>query len=383
MRPAYLLLLAVSLLLGGCAELAYYSHATTGQLEVIQNRRPIPEVIADPQTPAPVRERLQYIERAHEFAIRELHLPDSDSYRSYSDVGRPYVLWNVFATPEFSLQQKQWCYPFLGCQAYRAFFNKDYAHELAAELQAQGWDVYVAPSPAYSTRGWFADPIYNPVLRYPAIDSAAILFHELAHEKIYLKNDSQANESFAMMVQLEGVRRWLVHQQQADNFSEYALDSQRDREFVDLLINYREKLKALYASQKPDRRKRAAKRRILNQLHRAYLALKESWDSYAGYDHWFEKRLNNAVLAPVGTYHQDVPVFQVLLERHQGDLPGFYQATEQLAKMDAEQRRQELNALRSDQSLYKYSGTTSSRGTGVPNLAGKPSSQTLSTVRER
>jgi predicted aminopeptidase len=382
-RSVQIILVAATIVLGGCAELSYYGHAAAGQFEVIHNRRPIPEVIADPQTSTSVRERLQYIEQAHEFAIRELHLPDSDSYRSYSDVGRPYVLWNVFATQELSLQQKQWCYPFLGCQAYRAFFNEQYAHELAAELQAQGWDVYVAPSPAYSTRGWFADPIYNPVLRYPAIDSAAILFHELAHEKIYLQNDSQANESFAMTVQLEGVRRWLAHQQQVDSFDEYAMDSQRDNEFVELLISYREKLMELYASQKQDRHKRATKRRILNRLRRAYLVLKESWDGYAGYDHWFEKRLNNAVLAPVGTYHQDVPVFQALLEQHQGDLPSFYQAAEQLAQMDAEQRRQELNVLQPDQSLYKYSGTTSSRGTGVPNLAGKPSSQTLSTVRER
>ena len=328
LRSAYMLLLITSLSLGGCAELAYYGHAAAGQFEVIQNRRTIPEVIADPETPASVRERLEYIERAHDFAIAKLYLPDSESYRSYSDVGRSYVLWNVFATPEFSLKQKQWCYPFFGCQGYRAFFNEDYAQEIAAELQAEGWDVYVAPSPAYSTRGWFADPVYNPVLRYPAIDSAAILFHELAHEKIYLKNDSQANESFAMTVQLEGVRRWLSYQQQVDSFGEYASNSQRDEDFVALLIAYRKKLNDLFSSNKPDRYKRAAKRRILNQLRLAYLSLKEIWDAYAGYDHWFKKRLNNAVLAPVGTYHQDVPVFQTLLGQHQGDLPAFYQAVE-------------------------------------------------------
>ncbi|WP_126456989.1 aminopeptidase [Sulfuriflexus mobilis] len=348
MRPAYLLLLALSILLGGCAELAYYGHAAAGQLEVINNRRPIPEVIADPQTPAAVRERLQYIERAHAFAIRALHLPDSESYRSYSDVSRPYVLWNVFATPALSLQQKQWCYPFFGCQGYRAFFNEAYAQELAAELQAQGWDVYVAPSPAYSTRGWFADPIYNPVLRYPAIDSAAILFHELAHEKIYLKDDSQANESFAMTVQLEGVRRWLMEQQQAEYFDAYNKNIRRDETFVLLLMGYRKNLEELYASENTTRYKRAEKRRILNQLHRAYLTLKESWKGYAGYDHWFTKKLNNAVLAPVGTYHQDVPLFQALLEQHQGDLPAFYKAVEELAQMDAARRRQELNALLPD-----------------------------------
>lgn len=348
MRFFSLLLLGTGLLLSGCAELSYYGHAAAGQLEVIQNRHPIPEVIADPQTPSAVRERLEYIERAHEFAIRELHLPDTESYRSYSDVGRRYVLWNVFATPEFSLQQKQWCYPFFGCQSYRAFFNEQYAHEIADELQEQGWDVYVAPSPAYSTRGWFADPIYNPVLAYPAIDSAAILFHELAHEKVYLKNDSQANESFAMTVQLEGVRRWLDTRQQAGSFADYALNSRRNEEFVKLLISFRNQLLALYRSQQQDGFKRAEKQRILNRLYRAYTGLKESWDGYTGYDQWFRKKLNNAVLAPVGTYHQDVPAFQSILKKHKGNLSSFYKAVKKLAQMDAGQRRQELKSLRPD-----------------------------------
>lgn len=348
-----ILLLLVSLLLGGCAELSYYGHVAAGQVEVIQKRRPIGEVIADPQTVHEVRERLQYIEQAHDFAIEKLYLPDSDSFRGYSDLGRPYVLWNVYATPELSLQLKQWCYPFFGCQSYRAFFNEQYAREIADELQAQGWDVYVAASPAYSTRGWFADPIYNPVLRYPAIDSAAILFHELAHEKIYLKNDSQANESFAMAVQLEGVQRWLAYQQQADSFVEYVLNSRRDDAFVELLIKHRTSLLELYASQHPDHYKRAEKRRILNQLYRRYQVLKASWNGYEGYDHWFRKRLNNALLAPVGIYHQDVPVFQMLLTQHQGNLPAFYKEVEALAVMDAEQRRKNLDALRQDRSTGK------------------------------
>lgn len=346
MRFISTLLLAVSLLLGGCAELSYYGHAAAGQFEVISNRRAIPEVIADPQTPVAVRDRLQYVEQAHDFAINELHLPDSDSYRSYSDVGRRYVLWNVFATPELSLQQKQWCYPFFGCQGYRAFFSEQYADEVAAELKTEGWDVYVAPSPAYSTRGWFADPIYNSVLRYPAIDSAAILFHELAHEKIYLENDSQANESFAMAVQLEGVRRWLAHQQQHEKFDVYALNSQRDEQFVALLTRYRDKLVEMYASQRSAAFKRAEKKRILNKLQRAYLELKSNWGGYAGYDHWFEKRLNNAVLAPSATYHGDVPAFKNLLMTYGNDLERFYAEVERMAELEPAERRRVLRRLK-------------------------------------
>ncbi|MDT8404176.1 aminopeptidase [Sulfuriflexus sp.] len=383
LRSAHIILVAATLVVSGCAELAYYGHAAAGQLEVMNNRRPIPEVIADPQTPAVLREHLQYIEKAHAFAIHELHLPDTASYRSYSDVGRPYVLWNVFATPEFSLRQKQWCYPFVGCHGSRPFFNEQCAHELADDLRAQGWDVHVAPSPAYSTRGWFADPVYNSVLRYPALDSAAILFHELAHEKVYLENDSQANESFAMTVQLEGVQRWLAHQQQGGDFADYALNRQRDEVFIGLLLEYRSRLLELYASQKPPRYMRAAKRRILNRLRRAYRALKEGWHGYAGYDHWFKKGLNNAVLAPVGTYHQDVPAFQALLAQQQGNLPAFYRVVAKLADMEAGQRRRLLDKLSAAHPRYKYSGTTSSMAVGVPNLDGKGSSQTLSTVSDR
>ncbi len=339
MRPTFLLLIVASLMLGGCAELAYYGHAAAGQLEVISNRRPIPEVIVDPETPEAVRDRLQYIERAHDFAISELHLPDSESYRSYSDVGRRYVLWNVFATPELSLQQKQWCYPFFGCQGYRAFFDEEYAHDVAEELQAEGWDVYVASSPAYSTRGWFADPIYNSVLNYAAIDSAAILFHELAHEKIYLKNDSQANESFAMTVQLEGVRRWLIQQGDKDSYADYKILNQRDRQFVALLIKHRKQLEKLYFSNKTDNEKQAGKIRTLNLLRRGYRTLKKSWGGYRGYDHWFDKSLNNAVLAPVGTYHGYVAEFKKILLEHGNDLKSFYRVVEMLADLEYSERR--------------------------------------------
>ena len=157
-----LIFLAITLL-GGCAELQYYGHAASGQIEVLSKRRPIPEVIADPKTDTTVRQRLEYIEQAHAFAINELYLPDSDSFRSYSDVGRPYVLWNVFATPELSLKNKQWCYPVLGCLGYRSYFNEAYAQAIAKQLMNEGWDVHIARSPAYSTRGFFADPIYNPM----------------------------------------------------------------------------------------------------------------------------------------------------------------------------------------------------------------------------
>jgi len=338
-------LILILLMLGGCAELQYYGHAVSGQLEVIDKRRPIPEVIADPDTASHVRQRLEYIEQAHEFAIRELQLPDSDSFRSYSDVGRPYVLWNVFATPELSLDTKQWCYPFLGCLGYRSYFNNDYAKEVAGQLAEQGWDVHIANSPAYSTRGFFADPVYNPMLRYPELDIAAILFHELAHEKIYMKNDSQANESFAVAVQFEGIRRWLEAKQQPERFATYSQTEKRDEEFVALLTRHREALERLYDSDKTDTEKRRGKKTILRALGEEYIQLKQTWQGYAGYDHWFNKPLNNAMLAPVGTYHGDVNAFTQLLRENNNNIELFYRAANRLADMEPENRRKQLDKL--------------------------------------
>jgi len=335
------------LLLTGCAELQYYGHAVVGQLEVVSQRRPIAEVVADPITSDKTRQQLIYIEKAHDYAIDELILPDSDSFRSYSDVGRRYVLWNVFATPTLSLTPKKWCYLFVGCLSYRSYFNHDYAKQVAVELEDKGWDVYIAPSPAYSTRGLFSDPIYSPVLRYENTTIAGILFHELAHEKVFFNNDSQANESFAMTVQFEGVRRWLAKQNKAESYDSYYLSQQRDDEFVAMLLAHRDRLEKLYTSDKPLMEKLAAKRRTFNQIKRDYEKLKISWNGYSGFDGWFNRPMNNAVLAPIGTYHGDVPAFSQLLLENNNSLVDFYQAAESLAAQDAKVRRKKLNSLMS------------------------------------
>ena len=332
-------ILLVSVFFSGCAELQYYGHAFSGQLEVVSKRRPIQEVIEDPVTKPAVAEKLKYVERAHDFAIRDLYLPDSDSFRSYSDLERDYVLWNVFATPELSLQTKQWCYPFFGCLGYRSYFSKAYAETIAVELEDAGWDVHIAASPAYSTRGFFSDPVYNPMLRYDDLTLAGILFHELAHEKIYFKNDSELNESFAVAVQDEGVRRWLAYEQRPQYYSEYIISQQRDKQFVTLLLKYRNELEALYQSEQTDVVKRTQKRQILKSLRKAYFALRKEWNGYTGFDHWFNKPLNNARLAPVGTYQGHVAAFNKLLEKHNGYLPEFYEQVEAISELPVDERR--------------------------------------------
>jgi len=334
--------LLLVLLVSGCAELQYYGHAFSGQLEVISKRKPIADVIKDPDTEPKVIQKLRFVERAHDFAISDLNLPDSDSFRSYSDLERDYVLWNVFATPELSLNTKQWCYPFLGCLGYRSYFEKAYAESVAIELEQAGWDVYVAASPAYSTRGFFSDPIYNPMLRYDDLTLAGILFHELAHEKIYFKNDSELNESFAVAVQNEGMQRWLTHEKKPQYYSEYVTSQQRDKQFVRLALKYRQQLEDVYQSVQTDDEKRLQKKQILNSLREAYFVLRKEWDGYAGYDHWFDKPLNNARLAPVGTYQGHVPVFESLLKKHKGNLPAFYHHAEQISELPVKERREKL-----------------------------------------
>lgn len=339
------LTLLLALLLSGCAELQYYGHAVSGQLEVIAKRRPIPDVINDPDTAPEVVAKLNYVERVHDFAINELSLPDSESFRNYSDLERRYVLWNVFATPELSLQTKQWCYPFLGCLGYRSYFDKTYAEAVAMTLQKEGWDVHIAPSPAYSTRGFFSDPVYNPMLRYDDLTLAGILFHEMAHEKIFFKNDSVLNESFAVAVQNEGVKRWLLHENKPDKYADYMAYQKRDRQFVDLLLRYRKKLAIVYKSDQTDMQKRVKKKLLLAELKKAYFSLRKSWDGYAGFDHWFEKPLNNARLAPVGTYNDFVPAFTALLKQQQGMLPAFYDRAAFIAELPASQRRKLLHEI--------------------------------------
>lgn len=335
-------ILLVVVFLSGCAELQYYGHAISGQFDVLSKRRPITEVLEDPATKPEVSEKLKMVQRMHDFAISDLSLPDSDSFRSYSDVERDYVLWNVFATPELSLETKQWCYPFFGCLNYRSYFEKAYAESIARELEQEGWDVHIAPSPAYSTRGFFADPIYNPMLRYDDLTLAGILFHELAHERVYFKNDSELNESFAVAVQNEGVRRWLAHEQRPQYYIDYKIDQKQEEQFISLLLKYREKLDTVYQSPQGDDKKRMQKTRLLKALRLEYFELKNQWNGYAGYDHWFNKPLNNARLAPIGTYHGHVDAFAALLNSHHGNWIKFYLHVEEMAELPVEKRRQLL-----------------------------------------
>lgn len=338
-------LLALLLALSGCSNVDYYAQSVSGHLEVMRRAQPIADVVADPTTPAPVKERLAQTLAIREFASRELGLPENGSFTRYADLERPYVVWNVFAAPELSVALKQWCFPVAGCVSYRGYYREAEAQAFAAALKAQGYDVLVRGVPAYSTLGWFDDPMLNTVIRYPEPEVARLVFHELAHQVVYVKDDSVFNESFATAVEEEGMRRWLAAKGSEELRAGYAAARERRREFVELVLASRERLDAVYRSDLADDAKRAEKRRLLAEVKQDYQALRARWGGFAGYDRWFAQDLTNAHLGSVAAYTQLVPAFERLLAESGGDLPRFYAAVKQLAAEDRPARDATLAAL--------------------------------------
>ncbi len=344
-RGLHIVVIAMLLALTGCANTGYYLQSIHGQLDIWNRERPIGEVITDPATPQERREKLATVLRVREFASRELGLPDNDSYRRYADLGRPFVVWNVFATPEFSTRPVQWCFPFAGCVGYRGYFDQADARRFAAELAAEGHDVFVGGVPAYSTLGWFADPVLNTFIRNPDPGIARLIFHELAHQVLYVKNDSVFNESFAVTVEQEGVRRWLERHGSAQDKSTYEDMQQRRNAFIQLVQTYRERLDALYDSGIAPGTMRADKQQIFEAMLRDYERLKASWGGFKGYDRWFARKPSNALIASVAIYTRRVPAFQALLRTQGGDLPAFYRAVRELAALPREERDARLRQL--------------------------------------
>lgn len=348
-RSHLLLLVLLSLLLSACSTITYYSQAINGQMQILSQRQPISQLIEDPATNEELKQRLKMVVKMRAFASDELGLPDNDSYKSYANLERSHVVWNVFAAPEFSLNPKQWCYPVAGCVSYRGYFAEKNALAYAAKLQLKDFDTEVAGISAYSTLGWFNDPLLNTMLNRSDIQLAGTLFHELAHQQLYAKNDTRFNESFAMVVELEGVRRWLRDQKNDIQYRSYLQSIERKREFIKLVQSAREKLTILYALDSTNLEKRTAKEDIFQQLKIDYRNLRKSWNNYRGYDAWFDRKLTNASLVPISSYYDYVPALQVLLRRNQNNLEAFYLAARELAEKTPADRKAALNQLAADQ----------------------------------
>ncbi|MGC3983025.1 MAG: aminopeptidase [Steroidobacteraceae bacterium] len=337
MRPYRKFWLSLILLpLSGC----YYLQAATGQMAVLAKREPIAKVLAQSDTDAKLRARLEYVQAARAFASQQLGLPDNGSYTGYVNLKRPYVSWNVFAAPEFSVEPMQWCFPIAGCVVYRGYFNQATAERYALHLRARGYDATVSGVPAYSTLGHFDDPILSSMLSWSDAQVAATLFHELAHQVVYVQDDSAFNEAFATAVEEAGLRRWLTTQNRLSDLQRWQAQQQRAAQFYELLSRTRESLRTLYASRGDQQELLDGKQQRLGLLKFDYAQLKQSWGGYAGYDQWFDRALSNADFIAIATYQRCVPGFERLLASVDGDLPRFYAEVKKLARQSKPSRQQ-------------------------------------------
>lgn len=337
-RARALLMAALCALVSGCAT-PYLLQAAGGEWQLLQRRKPIDSLLADPGTAPALRAHLEEVRAAREFASRELGLPDNKSYRSYADIGRPYVVWNVVAAGEFSVEPKRWCFPVVGCVAYRGYFHERRAREYAAALSVQGFDVVVDGVPAFSTLGRFADPVLSSMLPYGDDELAATIFHELAHQMVYVRDDSEFNEAFATTVEDVGLERWLAQQDAPQRLRRFRALREVEAALAGLLAQTRSRLQQLYASSVPRDQMRERKAEAFATLASQIRALEQREGvSYPLYEQWIAEGLNNARIVSVSTYFGCLPGFSRLLESSDGDLRRFYAAVRELARLPRTER---------------------------------------------
>lgn len=329
--------------LAGCS-LPYYLQAIGGQIELLRKREPIEAVIADPNRDAAVRETLSSIAGMREFAVNTLGLPDNDSYTTYVDLDRSYVVWNVVAAREFSLEPEQWCFPVAGCVTYRGFFDGEAADRYRRRLEADGLDTWTGGVRAYSTLGWFEDPVLNTMLGSGEEYIASLLFHELAHQKIYIRDDSELSEAFATAVEEHGVALWLSARGASGALERYRQRAERQDAFGHLVGAQQARLRDIYGSALSADAKRVAKAESFDVMQDEYASLKARWDGADDYDAWFAQPLNNATLASVATYRRWLPALRSRLERV--GLDAFYQEMEAVAALPADERAPVLDRWR-------------------------------------
>jgi predicted aminopeptidase len=358
----------VASLIGGCAAVDtvdYYWQSAAGEFDLLSRARPIKEVIADTDDAA-LKARLKQITEMRQFASRDLGLPSNGSYTRYTDLGRPFVSWTVFATPAFSLAPRRWCFPIAGCVAYRGYFDEAQAKDEAARLQASGDDVYIGRVPAFSTLGYFDDPILSSFVRWPETEVARLIFHELAHQLYYLPGDTEFNESYAVTVESAGVQRWLAHEHKPELWAQFERSERTRSEFDTLVRAARTRLAAMYASSASADEKRKLKLAVFSELQRAYDLARLRDPGLAGYEQWFSQHLNNAKLAAVAFYTDRVPAFRAILQEEHGDLRRFYARVRALGNMPKWRRERILDRY---QALEQPGTEALQQATAAPAMA--------------
>jgi predicted aminopeptidase len=342
----------------GCGSVAYYGQAISGHFNILAQQQPIPKLLGSNDTPPELQHKLSLVLRVRAFASKALLLPGNKSYSSYADLKRPYVSWNVFAAPEFSLAAEEWCFPFAGCVRYRAYFSQQEAEHFAADLERRGYDVYVSGVAAYSTLGWFSDPVLNTFVNDSDANVARLIFHELAHQKLYVKNDSAFNEAFAVAVERAGLRRWLEaegHDQDRDRLVRcWTLQDA----LMDQVGAARAELAQLYVSPLPLEAKRAHKVAILTRLQEQLGPPVPRKTALSGSRSWPVPRINNAYLVALGTYYAYLPAFETLLRELNGNLAAFYHAAAELGRLPERQRSARLQKLAEKVYVVEQEGTS-------------------------
>ena len=335
---AALLVLTIVMPITGCYEL----QAVVGQISLLWKRKPIASVVANPATSPTLRAQLTEVSEIRDFASRELGLPDNGSYRGYADIGRSDVVWNVFAAPEFSVQPKRWCYPVAGCVAYRGYFAERRARQYAQQLRAKGYDVAVRGATAYSTLGTFDDPVLSTMMGWGDVDLAAIIFHELTHQMLYVRDDASFNEALATLVEEEGVGRWLHAHGRDRDLAGYTERQARYTQVIGILLDGRRELQTVYGSGADRATMLQKKSAVFDGMRRQYHELSAGWPDGKGYDSWFDGTLNNADLVSVATYQSCLPGLRRELAESNGDLRAFYRRARTLADRPAAQRDAEV-----------------------------------------
>ncbi len=338
---------ALSFFLAGCADTRYYWQSVSGHFQLMQASRPVATWVGDPGTPEQLKQRLALAQRIRDFAVAELALPDNPSYRRYADLGRGAVVWNVVAAPELSLDLKSWCFPLLGCVSYRGHFDAADARREADRLKAQGMEVVVYGVPAYSTLGWMnwagGDPLLNTFIDYPEGELARLIFHELAHQVLYARDDTMFNESFATAVERLGGAAWLAGPGSDAARAQFAQLDGRRRQFRALVFSTRSALQAIFdqAGVADADQLRARKAAAMQDFRDRYAVLKQSWGGYSGYDTWVANA-NNASLGAQAAYDELVPQFEALFARQGRNWPAFYDAVKRIADLPADERKRAL-----------------------------------------
>lgn len=348
MKRALFRLIAASIMMSvvtGCTSVSYYAQSVQGHVEIMAARKSVAGLIGNPSTPEPLRARMEEASAIRQFATDSLGLPDNNSYRSYVDIGRDYVTVAVFAAPEFSLAPMTWCVPVYGCVPYRGYFSQEAAAETAAGLKSGGLDVHVSGITAYSTLGWSSDPLLSTMLRQDETYLAALIFHELAHQRVYVSGDSAFNEAFAVAVETTGVKKWLRQSGNLVGFRRYEADNRRSDDFHALVAQARSELAQIYDEPVSTERKRTAKAAAIERLRKRYRQMRDGrWGGYRGYDAWFDAPINNAKLAATTVYSDQVPAFLRLFDLCSGDYPRFYSAVRRIGALDKDQRDDALKA---------------------------------------